>query len=142
MHPAREKNALVSRYKFIVMNLRKNNARERRNYLATGGGLPATDNDKMPFEVTGAMLELANLLGVSITGLDEFGSDTSVLGTDSTSAKDSATTDSTQFLNKTSGDTSYTFEETISDHWNVLLNDNSIEEAKIPNRPQLPVKFK
>lgn len=131
MHPSREKNALLARYKFIVMNLRKDNARERRNYVTTGGGPRDTNNEKMPFEVTGPLQELANLLGVSITGLDGFGSDTPSLVTDNTSTKDSAATSkSTPFFDTTNDDTSYTFEETVRDHWNDVLNDSNIDAGE------------
>ena len=63
------------------MVLRKNNALQRRNIIATGGGPSDTNESKLQFEVTGPLQELANAVGVSITGLIGYGSDRQELET-------------------------------------------------------------
>lgn len=110
----------------MLMYLRKYNARERKNILATGGGPRDVTEEKMPFEVTGSILELSNALGVSITGLDGFGSDTASLSTGDTSSKVStATSDGAQSLEVPSADTTYTFDDTMHDHWESLLHEDA-----------------
>lgn len=120
MHAPRDIKALLARHKFIVMWLRKENAQERQNYLATGGGPRTANKEKCPFEITGPMLELANVLGVSITGLDGFGSDVPSLLTDSTTSKASAATND-ESMGATSVDSMYTFDDTIQENWEALI---------------------
>lgn len=132
IHPPREKCALIARYKYMLMYLRKNNARERQNYIATGGGPRPVFNEKIPFDITGPIIELSNLLGVSITGLDGFGSDVTLLPTDegNIQSKDSSPNiDGTQPLVSTIVDSPSVIDENDQEYWDSLMNTDTSKEA-------------
>lgn len=116
---------MLGRYKFIVMHLRKNNALEHRNIFATGGGLSTLSEEKTPFEITGPFLELRNVLGISITGLSGFGSDSQTLDT-SIEAPVTGQIDEPGSI--------YSFEDTVTDHWTELVED---PEDSLPKTVQV-----
>lgn len=107
------------------MHLRKNNALEHRHIIATGGGLSTLSKEKTPFEITGPFLELRNVLGISITGLSGFGSDSQTLDT-SIEAPVTGQIDEPGTI--------YSFEDTVTDHWTELVED---PEDSLPKTVQV-----
>lgn len=82
-------------------------------------GSRTPDNEKIQVDVTRSMQELTNILGISITGLDGFGSHAQSLSTENTASKHSATSDTTSDATQSLVETSV---DLMSEHWASLLN--------------------
>lgn len=71
----RDEQALVNKHKKIVQELRIFSSWQRRNALRTGGGPPEPKPAGIKIECTGALLELQQIYGHALCGMDGFDCD-------------------------------------------------------------------
>lgn len=72
----RDAVALQNKYKKTLLELKTHAGWQRRNYLKTGGGLPEPRPSTIKIDVTGALLQLQQIHGHAMTGMEGFDCDT------------------------------------------------------------------